>query len=104
MTWLRQQGFELVLLADVNLRRASDEAIAQFAMQNGLAVLTQDIGFAKMYRTQYRHKLTVILVNTKDGTAQSVIKALYSAQLKMNLKTVQKQIVFITERKVRVFL
>ncbi|MDR0461328.1 MAG: DUF5615 family PIN-like protein [Nitrososphaerota archaeon] len=104
MTWLRQQGFELVLLADVNLRHATDEEIALFAVQNGLAVLTQDIGFAKMYRTQYRRKLTVILVNTRDGTAQSVIKALDNAQLKMDLKAVQKQLVFITEKKVRVFL
>ncbi|MDR2203540.1 MAG: DUF5615 family PIN-like protein [Nitrososphaerota archaeon] len=104
MAWLRQKGFEIVLLSDVNLRRASDVEIALFAMQNGLAVLTQDIGFAKMYRTQYRRKLTVILVNTKAGTAQSVIKALDNALLKVNLNAVQRQLVFITERKVRVFL
>jgi predicted nuclease of predicted toxin-antitoxin system len=52
MAWLRQKDFEIVLLADVNLRRASDEEIALFAMQKDLAVLTQDRGFAKMYRTQ----------------------------------------------------
>jgi len=105
MSWLRQQGFEIVLLFDANLsRRASDVEIARFAMENGLAVLTQDIGFAKMYRTQYKRKLTVILVNTHDGTSQSVIEALDNAQLKMDLQTVQKQLVFITERKVRVFL
>ena len=91
-------------MADVNLRRAADGEIALCAIQNGLAVLTQDIGFAKMYRTQYRRKLTVILVNTRDGTAQGVIKALDNAQLKMDLKGVQKQLVFITEKKVRVFL
>lgn len=104
MAWLEQQGFEIVLLADVNLRGAADEEIALFAMRNDLTVLTQDIGFAKMYRTLYRRKLTVVLVNTQDGTAQSVIKALDNAQLKLNLKTVQKQLVFITEKKVRVFL
>jgi len=104
MTWLRQKGFEIVLLEDVNLRRATDDEIALFAMQNDLAVLTQDLGFAKMYRTQYRRKLTVILVNTKAGTAQSVIKALNNVQSTLNLKTVKKQLVFITDRKVRVFL
>ena len=104
MTWLRQKGFEIVLLEDVNLRRATDDEIALFAMQNDLAVLTKDLGFAKMYRTQYRRKLTVILVNTKAGTAQSVIKALNNVQSTLNLKTVEKQLVFITDRKVRVFL
>jgi len=104
IAWLRQKGFELVLLSDVNLRRASDVEIALFAMQNDLVVLTQDLGFAKMYRTQYRRKLTVILVNTRAGTAQSVIKAINNAQLTLNLKAVQKQLVFITDRKVRVFL
>jgi len=57
-----------------------------------------------MYLMQYRRKLTVMLVNTREETAQSVIKALDNAQLKLNLKTVQKQLVFITEKKVRVFL
>jgi predicted nuclease of predicted toxin-antitoxin system len=49
-----EKGFEIVMLADVNLRRAADGEIALFAMQNDLAVITQDLGFAKMYRTQYR--------------------------------------------------
>ncbi len=100
--WLKQRGFEIVILADVNLRGASDKKIAVFAMQNNMAVLTQDVDFAKMYYTLYRRKLAVILVNTKEGTAQSVIQALDKAHLRLNLKNVQNQLLIITKRRIRI--
>ena len=100
--WLKQRGFEIIVLADVNLRGATDKKIAAFAMQNNMAVLTQDVDFAKMYHTLYRHKLAVILVNTKEGTNQSIIQALDKAQLKLNLKNVQNQLVIITKKRIRI--
>ena len=102
MDWLKQKGFEIVTLADANLRGAADKKIAEFAMQNNLVVLTQDVDFAKMYHTLYRRQLAVILVNTKEGTTQSIIQALDKAQLKLNLKNVQNQLVIITKRRIRI--
>ncbi len=87
MDWLKREGFEIVTLADVTLRGATDKKIAMFAMQNNMAVMTQDVDFAKLYHTLYRRKLAVILVNTKEGTTQSIIQALDNAQLRLNLKT-----------------
>jgi predicted nuclease of predicted toxin-antitoxin system len=102
MDWLKQKGFEIVTLADVNLRGAADKKIAAFAMQNNIVVLTQDVDFAKMYHTLCKHKLAVILVNTKEGTTQSIIQALDKAQLRLNLKNVQNQLVIITKRRIRI--
>ncbi len=67
-----------------------------------MAVLTQDVDFAKMYHTLYRRKLTVILVNTKEGTTQSIIQALDKAQLRLNLKNIQNQLVIITRKRIRI--
>ncbi len=100
--WLKQKGFEIVTLADANLRGATDKKIAAFAIQNNMAVLTQDVDFAKMYHTLYRRKLTVILVNTKEGTTQSIIQALDKAQLRLNLKNIQNQLVIITRKRIRI--
>jgi len=100
--WMKQKGFEMVILADVNLRGAPDKKIAEFAMQNNMAILTQDVDFAKLYHTLYRREITVILVNTKEGTAQSVIQALNKAQLKINLKNTKNKLVIITKRRLRV--
>jgi predicted nuclease of predicted toxin-antitoxin system len=97
--WMKQKGFETVILADVNLRGAPDKKIAEFAIQKHMAILTQDVDFAKLYHTIYRRELTVILVNTKEGTAQSVIQALNKAQLKINLKNIQNKLLIITERR-----
>ena len=94
--------FETVILADVNLRGAPDRNIAEFAVQNHMAVLTQEVDFAKLYHSLYRRELTVILVNPKEGTAQSVIQALTKAQLKINLKSLQNRLLIITERRLRI--
>ncbi len=40
MDWLKHKGFEIVNLAEANLRGATDKKIAVFAMQNNMAVLT----------------------------------------------------------------
>jgi predicted nuclease of predicted toxin-antitoxin system len=100
--WLKQKGFETVILADVNLRGATDKKIADYAIQNRMVVLTQDLDFAKLYHTIYRRELTVILVNTKERTAQSVIQALNKAQQKINLKSIQNKLLIITERRLRI--
>ena len=100
--WMKQKGFEIVVLADVNLRGAPDKKIAEFAIENNLAILTQDADFAKLYHTLCRRKLTVILVNTKEGTAQSIIQALSKAQLKINLKITKNKLVIITKGRLRV--
>lgn len=100
--WMKQKGFETVILADVALRGAEDKKIADFAVQNHMAVLTQDVDFAKLYHTLYRRELTVILVNTKEGTAQSVIQALNKAQLKINLNSIQNKLLIVTERRLRI--
>jgi predicted nuclease of predicted toxin-antitoxin system len=62
MDWLKQKSFEIVTLADANLRGANDKKIAAFAIQNNMTVMTQDVHFAKIYHALYKHKLAVILV------------------------------------------
>jgi predicted nuclease of predicted toxin-antitoxin system len=102
MDWMRQKGFETVILADVNLRGATDNKIAEFAVKNHMAVLTQDMDFGKLYYTLYRRELTVILVNTKEGTAHSIIQALDKARLKINLTSVQSKLLIVTEKRLRI--
>ena len=100
--WLKQKGFVTVILADVNLRGAEDKKIAEFAMKNRMTVLTQDADFAKLYHALYRRKLAVILVKTKEGTTQSIIQALSTASLRIDLKNTQDTLVIITRKRLRV--
>ena len=100
--WLKQKGYEIVILADVNLRGATDKKIAEFAVQNRMTVLTQDADFAKLYHALYRHKLAVILIKTKEGTTQSIIQALNAVQLRIDLKNVENALIIITKTRLRV--
>ena len=63
--WMKQKGFETVILADVNLRGAADKKIAEFAMQNKTAILTQDVDFAKLYHTLYEDITRIVEENLK---------------------------------------
>ena len=100
--WLKQKGFVTVSLADVNLRGTADKKIAEFALKKGLTILTQDADFAKLYHALYRRKLAVILVKTKEGTSQSIIQALNTAQNRIDLNKTQNNLVIITRRRLRV--
>jgi predicted nuclease of predicted toxin-antitoxin system len=100
--WLNQKGYVTVSLADANLRGVADSKIAEFAIKKDMAVLTQDMDFAKLYHTLYRGKLAVILVSTKEGTAQSIIQALDTAQLRISLKIIQNKLIIITKKRIRV--
>ena len=100
--WLKQKGFETIILADVDLRGAADKKIAEFAIQKHMTVLTQDADFAKLYHALYRRKLAVILVKTKEGTSQSIIQTLNTAQHRIDLKNIQNTLVIITKRRLRI--
>ncbi len=100
--WLTQRGFETVNLSDFDLQGESDKKIAEFAVKNDLAIFTQDVDFAKMYHALYRRRLTVILVRTREGTAQSIIEALCKAQPRINLKATQNNLVIITKKRLRI--
>ena len=67
-----------------------------------MTVLTQDADFAKLYHAFYRRKLAVILVKTKEGTSQSIIQALNTAHLRIDLKNIESALVIITKRRLRV--
>jgi len=100
--WLKQKGFATVIFADVNLRGAEDKKIAEFAMKSGMTILTQDADFAKLYHAFYKRKLAVILVKTKEGTGQSIIQALNTAQSRIDLNKTQNNLVIISKRRLRV--
>ena len=102
--WLKQKGFEIVILADVNLRGVADKKIGEFAIQKHMTVLTQEADFAKLYHALYRRKLSVILVKTKEGTNQSIIQALNTAQHRIDLKNIKNTLVIITKKRLRNFL
>jgi predicted nuclease of predicted toxin-antitoxin system len=98
---MRLKGFNVVTLTEVNLHGAEDEEIAAYAAKNNLAVLTQDHHFIGLYRAQYRRKLTVIFVKTKDADSQAIIKTIINLHAKLDLHKIQNQLVLTSEKKVR---
>jgi predicted nuclease of predicted toxin-antitoxin system len=100
--WLVDKGFGVVSVSEIALRGASDRVVAEYASENGLAVLTMDKGFAQIYRGSRRGSLTVIIVGAKPATPANVIEVLSEAQKKVNLKKVENKLVILGKRKIRI--
>ena len=95
------RGFNIVTLTDVKLHGAEDDEIAAYAAKNNLTILTQDKHFIQIYHTQYRRKLAVIIVKTKDADSQAIIRTIINLHAQIDLHKIQNQLVITSEKKTR---
>jgi predicted nuclease of predicted toxin-antitoxin system len=102
--WMRQRGFNIVTLTDINLYDVEDQEIAAYAAKNNLTILTQDHHFIQIYQTQYRRRLTVVLIKTKEAIPLEILKVILGAHAKIDLHKIQNQLVLASEKKIRVFV
>ncbi|HDI86334.1 MAG TPA: hypothetical protein ENF83_02880 [Candidatus Korarchaeota archaeon] len=59
LAWfLRGRGYEARRLAEVGLRGAEDETVAEYAADRGLILVTLDKDFGLLYRRLYVGKIT----------------------------------------------
>ena len=101
--WLSKKGFETVNVSKLLLKSAKDHVIAAYAVENKMAIITLDKGFAQLYRTfQKGTPLTVIIIKANPPTPINIIETLNLAQNKINLKEIQNKLIIITKRKIRI--
>lgn len=101
--WLSKKGFETVNVSKLLLKSAKDHVIAEYAVENKMAIITLDKGFAQLYRTfQKGTPLTVIIIKANPPTPINIIETLNLAQNKINLKEIQNKLIIITKRKIRI--
>ena len=102
MKWLEKRGLDVIRVSETGLGGARDENIAKYAAKNNLIVLTLDTDFAYIYYNVFRGSLTVIVVRVKPPMPVNIIEALNTTLKKIKLDELQKKLVIITKRKVRI--
>jgi predicted nuclease of predicted toxin-antitoxin system len=100
--WLIERGYDLTSVAQVHLKGSKDQTIGDYAVNNGLTVLTLDNHFVGVYRSFKKNGITVIIIKAKPATPSNIIEILDSAQRKLNLKEITGKLVIISKRKVRI--
>lgn len=100
--WLAKNGFSIVDVSQIRLRRAEDHAVAEYAAKHDMPIFTLDIDFAQIYRRFQKGALTVIIIRANPATPANIIATLNAAKRKLNLTTIQNKLVIITKKRIRI--
>jgi len=100
--WLVKKGLNFKVVSDVGLQGAKDEIVAKYAIENNMIVLTLDVDFAYIYHDVFRDSLAVIVVRVKPPTSVNIIELLDAALKKVKLDEIQKKLVIVARKKIRI--
>jgi predicted nuclease of predicted toxin-antitoxin system len=87
---------------DINLKGAKDQDIANYATKKHMTILTLDTDFAQIYHNSPKGTLCVIVIRANPSTPAVIIEILKKAHEKIDMKKTRKQLLIITNRKIRI--
>jgi len=99
---LLERGYEARRLAEVSLRGAEDEAVAEYAADRGLILVTLDKDFGLLYRRLYEGGITIILLRVDPPTPERVVRVMSRLLRSVNLREARGRLIVAPERKVRI--
>ena len=102
MEWLKKRGLNFKGVSDVGLQGAKDENVARYAAENNMIILTLDADFGYIYHNVFRGSLSVIVIRVKPPTSVNIIETLNAVLKKVKLDELQKRLVIVTRRKIRI--
>jgi predicted nuclease of predicted toxin-antitoxin system len=100
--WLIKRGYDLTSVAQAHLKGSKDQTVGDYAVNNGLTVLTLDNHFVSIYRSFKKNGITVIIIKAKPATPSNIIDILDNAQRKLNLQEITRKLIIISKKKVRI--
>ena len=100
--YLNTKGFKTFSICNDFLKSSKDYAIAQYAAEKGMQVLTLDSDFAQLYHNVFRGKISVLLIKANPTTAENIIGILDVALKKIGKTKTQNKLIIITKKKIRI--
>lgn len=74
--WLKEQGFEVVHIRDINMHRSLDSEILAKAKKDNRIVLTCDLDFGALLATSGESYPSVVIFRLEDETPSNMSKRL----------------------------
>jgi predicted nuclease of predicted toxin-antitoxin system len=100
--WLKKKGFDITNVSDTDLKRAKDYIIADYATKNNMTILTLDTDFAQIYHALKKRTLSVIVIKANPATAFNILQTLITAQKKVDFHKVEKKLIIISSKRIRI--
>jgi predicted nuclease of predicted toxin-antitoxin system len=100
--YLNTRGFKTLSVSEDVVKSSKDIAIAKYAAEKDMHVLTLDSDFAQLYHNIFRGRITVLLVKANPTTAENIIGILDSALEKIRKAETQNKLLIITKKRIRI--
>jgi predicted nuclease of predicted toxin-antitoxin system len=100
--WLVSKGLKAVSVSEIDLKGSKDYTVAEYAVKNGLTILTLDSDFAHIYHTLKKGTLSVIVLKAHPATASNILQTLIKGSRKVNLQNVENKLVMISQNRLRI--
>jgi predicted nuclease of predicted toxin-antitoxin system len=100
--YLNTRGFKTLSVSEDFMKSAKDSAIAKYALEKGVEVLTLDSDFAQLYHNIFKGRITVLLVKANPTTAENIIGILDSSLEKIRKAETQNRLLIITKKRIRI--
>jgi predicted nuclease of predicted toxin-antitoxin system len=100
--WLKKKGLAITNVSETVLKSAKDYAIAEYAAKNEMTILTLDTDFGQIYHTLKKGTLSVIVIKANPATASNILRTLIAGSKKLDVKKMEKKLVIISNKRIRI--
>ncbi len=99
---LRTQGWEIAHVGELDMSRASDQEILEYARQNGKTVVTLDADFHALLAVQVQKTPSVVRIRIEGLTGKDLVSLLQRIWPTIDPAVSQGALVTITENRIRI--
>lgn len=99
---MNTKSFKTLSVSEDFLKSAKDSAIAEYAAEKGMQVLTLDSDFAQLYHNVFKGRITVLLVKANPPTAENIFRILDIALRKIRKTETRNKLLVITKKRIRI--
>ena len=99
---IRLAGFTAFRLDEVGLKGVKDSAVAEYALNNKLILVTLDKDFGYIHYKLYEGRLTVILLRVKPPTPYELVKAMNKLIRELDLSKHMGKLIIVTRKRIRI--
>jgi len=101
VSWLRENGHDILKAQDVGLTGATDSDLVNWSLENERVIITLDEDFGRFYR-QLGKPLGVILIRTHPPTPERINHLLSVFLTKVRVDKHTDELMVVTDRGIRI--
>ena len=100
-TWMRDQGFEAVHASEIEMSKATDEMLLDYAKSNNMVVITADLDYPRLLALTQEEGPGTILFRGGNFTEKQTLMLLSRALELIPISELAESIIVIEQERIR---